>query len=294
MYTECALCPRECRVDRSKQTGFCGMSDKLYVARASLHMWEEPCISGTKASGTVFFTGCNLKCVYCQNKDISEGLSGKGIDEKRLCEIFFELEAKGAHNINLVTPDHFAYHIYNALVSAKDKGLKVPIVYNTSGYCSVGTLKMFDGLIDVYLTDFKYIDENAAKKYSSCENYPLYAKLALSEMVRQRGACVFEDGLLKSGVIVRHLVLPKQVSQAKKIVDYVYDAYGDDVFLSVMNQFTPNGRLKDFPEIDRKLKKTEYERVLNHIISRNIKNVYIQEDGTASESFIPSFDNTGV
>lgn len=283
----CNICPRKCNVDREKAQGFCGVSDKLKISRAALHFYEEPCISGKSGSGTVFFSGCNLKCVYCQNKIIAKGF-GKEIDEKRLVEIFFELKEQGANNINLVTPDHYANKIITALKEAKRQGLDLPIVYNTSGYCDENVIKSLSGLVDIYLTDFKYFNSETSKKYSGAPDYTVVAKKALKAMIKTVGKPkFFENGMLKSGVIVRHLCLPSFAGETKDILDYL-SGYKDDIIISIMNQFTPID-LKDFPEINRTLSEKEYQDIIDYANLIGIKNAYIQEGDTAKESFIPSF-----
>ncbi|MDY6313690.1 MAG: radical SAM protein [Clostridia bacterium] len=293
MYEHCMLCPRRCGVDRNRSLGFCRMGARLFVSRAAPHFWEEPCISGDRGSGTVFFSGCSLRCVYCQNSGISRGVSGKEISAERLSEIFLELEGKGCHNINLVTPDHFAEHIIKAVCMARDRGLKIPTVYNTSGYCSVETLRKFRGLIDIYLTDFKYITPAVSEKYSGCADYAEAAKPALAEMISQCKNPVFEGKLMRSGVIVRHLCLPKNVRESKLVLDYLSE-FKENIFVSIMSQYTPVKKFAEFPELSRKLKNTEYERVLSHAVRLGFENVFIQEGGAAEESFIPPFDMTGV
>lgn len=303
LYDNCTLCPRKCGADRPRNlTGFCGCSDKLTVSRAALHMWEEPCISGEQGSGTVFFSGCNLHCAFCQNYDISgKNPYGKEIGIERLTEIFFELKEKGANNINLVTPSHFIPSIAVALRSAKEKGLNLPIVYNTSGYEEVESLKLLEGLIDIWLPDFKYMSEESALTLSGASDYPAKAKAALSEMFRQSSECIFDEetGLMKKGIIVRHLVLPGATKEACEILDYLYKTYKDSIYISIMNQYTPfHERLKkpDFPErLLRKVTKREYDKVVGHAISIGIKNGFTQEGKAASESFIPNFkDCEGV
>lgn len=286
----CGICPRKCMVDRQKTLGACKSTDKIGVARASLHLWEEPCISGDNGSGTVFFSGCNLGCVYCQNRKISNGQLGRELSEEELSRVFLLLQEKGAHNINLVTPTHFAMQIKKALIIAKSKGLHIPIVYNTSGYESVATLKNFHGLVDIYLTDFKYMNSDIAKKYSNAPDYPETAKLALEEMVRQTSEAVFDDkGMMQKGVIVRHLILPSYTKDSKNIIEYIYKTYGDTVFMSIMNQFTPLENVKDYPEINRKVTQGEYDEVIDFAISLGVENAFIQEGETQSESFIPDF-----
>lgn len=295
--SRCRVCPRKCGADREHgKTGYCKAPSGVAAARAALHFWEEPCISGTTGSGTVFFSGCNLRCVYCQNHHIAEMESGKVISIERLSDIFLELQAQNANNINLVTPSHYVLQIREALLLAKKKGLTVPIVYNCGGYESVEALQALDGLIDIYLTDFKYMEKQWAEKYSKAPDYPERAKEALAEMVRQTGRAVFDsEGMMKSGVIVRHLLLPGRVKNAKAVVKYVFETYGDQVYLSLMNQYTPLPQVKkDFPELNRKVTKKEYERLLSYALDLGVENAFIQEGETAKESFIPMFDYEGL
>jgi len=292
----CTLCPRECGADRSNgKTGYCGVAGKgIFGARAALHMWEEPCISGEEGSGTVFFSGCPLRCVYCQNYDIAHADRGTEITIERLSDIFIELQEKGANNINLVTPTHYTPEIIKAVSIAKEKGLELPIVYNCSGYEKVDTLRQLDGIVDVYLTDFKYMDHHLAKRYSRAENYPEIVKKALEEMVRQCAETEFDyRGMMRKGVIVRHLLLPGQVQNGKDVVKYVYETYGDRVFLSLMNQYTPLPHVKTYPEINKKITEEEYEELVEYAIEIGVENGFIQEGDTAEESFIPSFDDEG-
>lgn len=294
-YSSCTLCPRNCRVDRRISTGYCREKSSLQVARASLHMWEEPCISGSTGSGTVFFSGCNMGCVFCQNKKISRGEVGKQITTDRLIEIFFELEEKGANNINLVTGDMFIPTITEAIERARARGLYVPFLFNTSSYLNPDSVKMLDGLIDIYLPDFKYIRDEDAIRYSNAPGYVEAAKAAIDEMVRQQPLCEFGDkDLMTRGVIVRHLLMPGMLIQAKMIVKYLYEKYGDAIYISLMNQFTPNGELDEFPEIDRKITGREYDSLVDYASGLGLTNGYIQEGETASESFIPDFDCSGV
>lgn len=288
------LCPRKCGVDRSKAKGFCGMPDKLFAAKAYLHLWEEPCISGETGSGTVFFTGCNLRCVYCQNRKIAEGREGFEITSKRLGEIFLKLQDKGANNINLVTPTHYVPHIISALDKVKGK-LKIPVVYNCGGYESMDTLKKLDGYIDIYLPDFKYCDSRLAKRYSNAEDYPEVVKSALNEMVRQTGSCQFDkNGIMQKGVIVRHLVLPGFLQNSKDVIEYLYKKYGNDIFMSIMNQYTPLEYVKEYPEINRKVTEKEYDEIIDFAAGIGVENAFVQEGGTVSESFIPIFDGEGI
>ena len=271
------------------------------LARAALHFYEEPSISGKEGSGAVFFSGCNLKCVFCQNEKISRGLIGKEVSVEKLADIFLSLESQGANNINLVTPSHFIPQIKEALILAKEKGLSVPIVYNSSAYELPETLKMLEGLVDVYLPDFKYFDEDMALNYSKAANSPEVAKAAIAEMYRQVGEPLFDSrGIMKRGVIVRHLLLPGGVKNAKNVVSYLHETFGDSIYISLMNQYTPldTASLKEageqYPALLRKVTKREYERLLDYVLSLDIKNAYFQEGDTASESFIPEFDYTGI
>ena len=295
MKMKCSLCPRMCNVDREITTGYCGVKKTLRVARAALHFWEEPCISGEEGSGAVFFTGCNLRCVFCQNFQIARAEQGKEITVERLSEIFLELQEQKANNINLVTATHYVPQVVEALKMAKEKGLHIPVVYNCGGYETVETLKLLEGLVDIYLPDFKYVDHDRAKRYSRAEDYPEAAKKALAEMVRQQPEAEFDErGIMKKGVIVRHLMLPGGIKDSKAVVKYLYETYGNQIFISLMNQYTPLPHVADYPEIDRKLKKFEYDRLVDYAISLGVENGFIQEGETAKESFIPAFTNEGV
>lgn len=284
-----------CMADREITTGYCGVKNTLRVARAALHFWEEPCISGEEGSGAVFFTGCNLRCVFCQNFQIARAEQGKEITIERLSEIFLELQAQEANNINLVTATHYVPQVILALKSAKKNGLNIPVVYNCGGYESVETLKMLEGLVDIYLPDFKYVDTERAKRYSHAENYPEVAKAALAEMVRQQPEAEFDErDIMKKGVIVRHLMLPGGIKDSKAVVKYLYETYGDQIYISLMNQYTPLPHVEEYPEINRKVKKFEYDRLVDYAISLGVENGFIQEGETAKESFIPAFTNEGV
>lgn len=287
---ECFLCPRKCRVDRAEHKGYCGEREVLRVARASLHLWEEPCISGTAGSGTVFFSGCPLKCVFCQNRKIALGNQGKELTITQLSELFLLLQRKGANNINLVTPTHFVPQIAEALVKAKAQGLMLPVVYNTSSYETPKTLQMLDGLVDIYLPDLKYYDNGLARRYSNAPDYFNAASLAIKEMFRQVGPPVFEGELMKRGMIVRHMIMPGCTKDSKAIIKYLHDTFGEDIYISIMSQYTPIGDLEHFPEIARKVTDREYERVVDYAIDLGVENAFIQEGGTAKESFIPDFD----
>ncbi len=294
-YKKCTLCPRSCGADRTKTTGFCGQSDKLYAARASLHMWEEPCISGESGSGTVFFTGCNLGCVYCQNREIASEHIGFEITAQRLAEIFLEQQERGANNINLVTPTHYAPHIIRALDIVRGKSLKIPVLYNCGGYESVETLKMLKGYIDIYMPDFKYMDSEIAKKYSNAADYPEAARAAIAEMVRQTGKCRFnENGIMQRGTLVRHLVLPSCTENSKQVIEYLYNTYGDSIYMSIMNQYTPMPYVKAYPELNRTVTAAEYDAVVDFAVELGVENAFVQEGGAVSESFIPLFDGEGI
>ena len=295
MMHNCTLCPRHCGVNRtSGKKGVCGETDTVRLSRAALHFWEEPCISGEKGSGTVFFSGCPLKCVYCQNREISMGDAGKQVSVDRLSEIFLELQQNGAENINLVTPTHFVTQIISAVQSAKENGLELPIVYNTSGYETEDTLECLKGIVDVYLTDFKYMSEKLSEKYSNAKDYPEIAKNALKKMVEQQPEPLFEDGMLKKGVVVRHLVLPGCIIDSKAVLKYVYQNFGDNVLISIMRQFTPYKLSERFCELNRKITDAEYMSVVRYAENLGIENGFVQEKEAAEESFIPPFTYEGV
>ena len=297
LYENCILCPRNCNTNRNDgNIGACMVSGKLKLARAALHYWEEPCISGEAGSGAVFFSGCSLHCVFCQNEEISRGQSGKEIGKERLVEIFLELQEKGANNINLVTPGQYVPHIIWAVEQARNQGLKLPIVYNTSSYEKVEILRRLEGIVDIYLPDFKYMSPDIAMKYSKAKDYPEVAKAAIAEMVRQQPSPVFDEEteLMKRGVIVRQLLLPNLLEDAKAVVKYLYDAYGDNIYLSLMSQFTPLSNVENYPELNRKVSEKEYEEYINYAIELGVENGFIQEEDVADESFIPHFDCEGV
>lgn len=295
----CNLCPRKCGADRaSGQLGVCGQTEELKVARAALHYWEEPCISGEEGSGAVFFSGCPLHCVFCQNENIANGTTGKKITVSRLSEIFLELQEKGANNINLVTPGHFVPQIIKALDRARADGLFLPVVYNTSSYENVDTIRMLEGYVDIYLPDFKYMDSGLSARYSHAPDYAKVAKAAVAEMVRQTGKASFlqsdEDSLIKRGTIVRHLTLPGCMEDSKSVLKYLHETYGDTIYISIMNQFTPLSNLEKYPELNRRITEEEYEELVDYAIEIGIENGFIQEGDTAEESFIPAFDCEGV
>ena len=296
IMSACALCPRECLADRSAgKKGFCGMDERIYLARAALHMWEEPCISGTKGSGTVFFSGCGLRCCFCQNHDIAIGSRGRAVSVERLGEIFLELKEKGAANINLVTGAHYVPQIIEALDMARRKGLDIPVVYNSSGYEKVETVKMLEGYVEVYLPDYKYAESNLAEKYSRAEDYPETAAAAIAEMVRQTGPAVFdEEGYMRRGTIVRNLILPGHTRNSIKVLEYLHRTYGNQIYISIMNQYTPVFEQKEFKELNRRVTQREYEKVLNAALELGIENGFFQDGETARESFIPAFDYEGI
>lgn len=291
---ECRLCPRNCGINRYEKVGVCGAGSKVKVSHYSLHEWEEPVISGTNGSGTVFFSHCNLKCIFCQNKKISTGGYGKEITNKRLGEIFLELQERGAHNINLVTPTHYVPQIKKVLSKLKENQLKIPVVYNTSSYENVETIKMMDGLVDIYLADFKYYDNELAMNYSNCKNYFEVAANAIDEMYRQVGSPIFENDLMKKGLIVRLLILPGHKEDAKKIIEYVYNKYKDNVFISIMNQYTPVTKSLVYPNLNWTVTDNEYCDVINYACDLGVTNAFVQEGETADESFIPEFDCSNV
>ena len=296
LLQDCSLCPRQCHVNRiSGKKGYCGMGSSIRAARAALHMWEEPCISGEKGSGAVFFSGCGLRCCFCQNRDIAIGDRGKEVSVERLADIFLELEQKGAANLNLVTGAHYVPQIIHALELARKKGCKLPVVYNSSGYEKVETLKLLEGYVDVYLPDMKYLDAKLAADFSHAPDYPEVAENAIREMVRQTGAGVFgEEGYIRKGTIVRHLILPGHTKNSIAVLQYLHETYGDNIMISMMNQFTPVWKQEKFPELNRKVTKREYEKVLNIALELGIENGYFQEGETAKESFIPAFDEEGI
>lgn len=292
---KCNICPRKCNIDRTIYKGYCGMDDTLVVARAALHMWEEECISGKEGSGAVFFAGCNLRCVFCQNRNISKNGAGKTITVDRLADIFCELQKKGANNINLVTPTHYTKQIMAALDIAKDKGLNIPVVYNCGGYESVDTIKELKGYVDIFLPDFKYVDKNISKRYSNCEDYFDVAKKGLAAMYEIVGNPQFDErGMMKKGVIVRHLMLPGHVKDSKSVLKYLHETYGNNIYISIMSQYTPLVDKDKYKEIARKLYPAEYKRLVDYAIDIGIVNGFVQEGDVADESFIPEFDCEGV
>ena len=289
----CNFCARRCGIDRSQHAGFCGMTETIRIARAGLHFWEEPCISGTKGSGTVFFSGCNLRCVYCQNYEISTGGSGQEITLPRLKEIYSELIAQGAHNINLVTPTHYT----DAVLASLEDPLPVPVVYNTNGYEDVENLKRLDGKVQIYLPDLKYSDDSLAIRYSNAPGYFAAATRAIREMFRQTGRYRIDEetGLMERGIIIRHLLLPGQVENTKRVIDWVAETFDPgDVLFSLMRQYIPHGKAEEYPELNRKVTDEEYQAVEAHLFDSGIEDGFVQDEDSASKDFIPSFDGTGV
>lgn len=294
LLKNCTLCPRNCNVNRLEgEKGYCGAVGKdTYVAKIMLHKWEEPCISGESGSGAVFFCGCGLRCVFCQNIKISRNYKGTPMSASKLANAFFDLQKRGANNINLVTPTHYVPQIIDAVKIAKNIGLTIPIVYNTSGYDNVETIKLLNDIINIYLTDFKYFDNSLSKKYSKADNYFENAILALDEMVNQAGKAKFDKkGIMQKGIIVRHLVLPSHTDDSKALIKYLYERYGNKIYFSIMNQYTPMSGFEKFPELSQQLRDEEYEDVIEFAENIGIEQGFIQEGGTVSESFIPDFDS---
>lgn len=293
-YKSCMLCARKCGVDRTVgNLGFCKMSDSVKIARAALHLWEEPPISGSRGSGAVFFSGCSLACVFCQNKSISHDAFGTSVSTQRLAEIMLRLQSEGAHNVNFVTPTHFAPSIVKAVEIARNNGFLLPIVYNTSSYDSVETIKMLKGTVDIYLPDLKYYRSKTAKAYSLAADYVDVARRAIEEMHSQIGECAFDsEGIMMRGIIARVLLLPGHLAEAKLTVKYLYEAYGDSIYISLMNQYTP---MPDMPSpLNRTVSRDEYRELCEYALKIGLKNGFTQEFGTALDSFIPPFDLSGV
>lgn len=295
----CNLCSRECGARRQQgETGYCVSQSRPVVARAALHMWEEPCISGEAGSGAVFFAGCSLRCIYCQNFELARGRKGFEVGIEQLADIFLALQGKGAANINLVTPDHFTLAVIPAVRMARERGLMLPVIYNCSGYEKEELIESLRGTVDIFLVDFKYMEEELARKFSFALDYPEIAKKALARMLSLTGEPVFDEkGMLQKGVIVRHLLLPGHKRNAREVIEYIHQNYGDRVILSLMNQYTPFERLKereDCRELCRRVTKREYEAVIEYTLSLGMENVFIQEGETAKESFIPEFDGEGI
>lgn len=296
LYENCRLCPRNCSIDRTGgKIGFCGESSTIKAALASVHNWEEPPISGTKGSGTIFFTGCNLKCVFCQNYSISSEHSGKEISVERLSEIMLEQQARDVHNINLVTAVHFVPSVIKAVEKARQNGLTIPIVYNSSGYEKADTIKMLEGTVNIYLPDIKYFSSKLSAKYSSAPDYFEYASATVKEMHRQCGNVIFdENGIMQKGIIIRHLILPSCKTDSFKILDWIRDNLGNETYVSLLNQYTPVYNAAKYKEINRRLMSIEYTRVIEHFFEIGLKNGYMQERSSANSSYTPIFDFSGL
>lgn len=292
----CNLCNRHCNVNRLKsELGACHASSNIMLARAALHFFEEPPISGKEGSGAVFFSCCNFKCVFCQNHEISQEYKGMEVSIEKLSKIFLNLQNQGANNINLVTPTHYVPQIIEALDIAKNKGLSIPILYNTNGYDSLETIKLLNGYIDVYLPDFKYFDDKYAMKYSKINNYKQNLIPVLKEMYSQVGKPQFNDnGIIKKGMIIRHLMLPGLLFDSKKVIDSIYNTFKDNVYISIMNQYTPMFNAKNYPEINKTLSEKHYESLIDYAASIGVKNGFVQDTGTNSTEFVPSFNFEGV
>ena len=288
---ECKLCPRNCGVNREKgELGYCKAGANMVIARYSLHMWEEPCISGNKGSGTIFFSNCNLGCIFCQNYEISQLNKGRIVSIQEFSDICIELQEKGANNINLVTGCMYVYDIIKGIKLAKEKGLVIPVIYNTSGYENVSTIKLLDGVVDVYLPDLKYYNSKLGEKYSNCKDYFKYASKAIEEMYKQVGKCKFDsNGMIKKGVIVRHLILPDCTGDSKNVIKYLYNKYKNNVYISIMNQYTPVRECK-YDNLNKMVSEEEYEDVIDYAYDLGVRNAYVQEGETQKESFIPDFD----
>lgn len=298
LMRDCTLCPRQCHANRhAGGRGFCGQSTEIMAARAALHFWEEPCISGSSGSGAVFFTGCTLQCIFCQNHDIAIGRNGRSLSVQRLAQIYLELQEKGASNINLVTAGHFLPQICLSLSEARSRGLSIPVVYNSSGYEEISSLKFLEGLVNIYLPDLKYHSSELSARYSHAPDYFQKASAAIAEMLRQTGPPVFDPdtGLMRSGVIVRHLLLPGETGDSKRVLRYLHNTFGNDIYVSIMNQYTPVRDSQLLPEIlRRRITVEEYQKVLDFANKIGIEQGYIQEGDTAKESFIPAFDGSGL
>lgn len=296
MLEKCNLCPRKCFVNRlNGELGFCKASKDIKIAKVTLYNWEEPCISGTSGSGTVFFSNCNLNCVFCQNHKISQESAGKIVSINRLSEIFLEQQQNGAHNINLVTPTHYVPQIIEALKLAKSKGLSIPILYNSNAYENIETIRALKGFIDVYLPDLKYYRDKYALKYSKAPNYFNIASEVIGEMVSQVGEVKFDDdGIIQKGVIIRHLMLPGLLFDSKKVIDFIYTTFSESVYISLMNQYTPMHQAFKYPEINKPLNPNHYDSLIDYCLNLGITKCFIQECGTDSKAFVPDFDLTGV
>ena len=293
--TNCNLCPRRCGVNRTMSVGFCGAGDKVRIALVSLHQWEEPCLVGEKGAGTVFFSYCNLRCVYCQNHEISHGGQGWEVSLERLAEIFLEQQARGAATLDLVTPTHYVPQIITALDMAKARGLTLPVVYNSSAYETTETIAALKGYVDIYLPDMKYKRADSGREYSAAPDYFTHASAAIKAMAEQVGKAEFTaDGQLRKGVLVRHMVLPGHRHESREIVKWLWDNFGDTIMVSLMNQYTPMYKAAAHKPLNRRLTTFEYESVVDYALSLGLENAYIQERRSASEEFVPDFNGAGV
>ena len=287
----CTICPHNCKINRTKNPGRCKSTDKIKIALYSIHNFEEPCISGEKGSGTIFFSNCNMNCVFCQNYEISQLGRGKEITIEELAKIMIKQQERNVQNINLVTPTSYALHIIEAIKIARKKGLKIPIVYNTNGYESVETLKLLEGYVDIYLPDLKYYYDDLAKKYSKVDNYFEIATKAIQEMYRQVGVPVLdENGVMKKGLMIRHLILPNEVQNSKNVLEWIKENIDSNVYVSIMAQYFPTYKAKEIPEIARKITKEEYEKVENYLYELDLENGYIQELGEHEEEYVPKWE----
>ena len=287
----CTICPHNCKINRTKIPGRCKSTDKIKIALYSIHNFEEPCISGEKGSGTIFFSNCNMNCVFCQNYEISQLGRGKEITIEELANVMIKQQERNVQNINLVTPTSYALHIVEAIKIARKKGLKIPIVYNTNGYESVETLKLLEGYVDIYLPDLKYYYDDLAKKYSKVDNYFEIATKAIQEMDRQVGAPVLdENGVMKKGLMIRHLILPNEVQNSRKVLKWIKENIDSNVYVSIMAQYFPTYKAKEIPEIARKITKEEYEKVENYLYELDLENGYIQELGEHEEEYVPTWE----
>ena len=296
MLDKCMICPRNCKVNRiSGQKGYCRLDDKIKIALASIHKFEEPCVSGEEGSGTIFFSNCNLKCIYCQNHEISQENVGKEVSVERLAQIMLEQQNRNVNNINLVTPTMYVYQIMESIKIARKNGLKIPIVYNSNGYENVDTIKMLNGYIDVYLPDLKYYLDDIAIKYSDAPNYFKVATNAIKEMYNQVGKVKFDErGIIQKGVIIRHLILPNHIQNTKHILKWIKENFDDNVFVSIMAQYFPTYKAKKDELINRKLSIKEYREIENYVFELNLKNGYIQELGKHEEEYVPKFDLSNI
>lgn len=287
----CTICPHNCKINRTKNPGRCKSTDKIKIALYSIHNFEEPCISGKKGSGTIFFSNCNMNCVFCQNYEISQLGRGKEITIEELANVMIKQQERNVQNINLVTPTSYALHIVEAIKIARKKGLEIPIVYNTNGYESVETLKLLEGYVDIYLPDLKYYYDDLAKKYSKVDNYFEIATKAIQEMYRQVGTPVLdENGVMKKGLMIRHLILPNEVQNSKKVLKWIKENIDSNVYVSIMAQYFPTYKAKEIPEIARKITKEEYKKVENYLYELDLENGYIQELGEHEEEYVPTWE----